>query len=110
MHEAAAAEAQVGERNRGDVHAHGDDIARPLAAFARGVVGDGILGAGPVRLDPDRPDLVEQGIAGLQRAAGGAVVGAFDDGFAEELHLRLGSEYVDFQKTAAARREWKKFL
>ena len=66
MDQAAPAHAQVGKRHRGDVHADRDHIARPLGAFAGGVVGEGILGTRAVRLDADRPDAVSPSHGRLQ--------------------------------------------
>ncbi len=110
LDESTAAHAQVGKSGRGDVHADTDDVARPLAALARGAVGERVLGAGAVRLNADRPDLVQQRVARPQCAGGLAVIYALQHALAVELYRRRGGKDVQLEETSASRGEREEFL
>lgn len=93
LHQTAADHAHIAERGVADLDARADDVARPFAAFAGGIVHERVLRARTESFGADAPDLIEKLVAALERAARRAEIGALQK-FTERTRILSASPKI----------------
>ena len=102
MNQRSAVKLLVVEENRGVVDPGGRRIAGPLAAFARGIVGQSVFSAGAMRFRAGLPDLFQQRVAASEGRFRRGMIAALEKPrihgkrlvpFAKDVHLEKTSAF-----------------